>query len=89
MTRGRPIEGDDDPRHGTENAYSNLGCRCTRCRGAHADAYYAQAQKPRVLPPGDPRHGNITGYTYWHCRCAACSAANAARSQARRASGRR
>lgn len=26
---------DDDPRHGTDNGYRNLGCRCARCREAH------------------------------------------------------
>jgi hypothetical protein len=25
----------DDPRHGTDNAYTNLRCRCERCREAH------------------------------------------------------
>jgi len=25
----------DDPRHGTDNGYSNLRCRCDRCREAH------------------------------------------------------
>ena len=24
----------DDPRHGTDNGYSNLGCRCQPCRDA-------------------------------------------------------
>ncbi len=27
----------DDPRHGTNNAYSNLGCRCDRCRAASTE----------------------------------------------------
>ena len=31
----------DDPRHGTENAYGNLGCRCKRCRVAHT-AHFRQ-----------------------------------------------
>ena len=25
----------DDPRHGTNNGYNNLGCRCQPCRDAH------------------------------------------------------
>lgn len=29
----------DDPRHGTENGYSNLRCRCDRCTDAHATYY--------------------------------------------------
>lgn len=27
----------DDPRHGTQNAYGNLKCRCPECRLAHAE----------------------------------------------------
>lgn len=34
-----PLTSDDDPRHGTENGYNNLGCRCARCRAAHARTY--------------------------------------------------
>jgi hypothetical protein len=34
----RIIAGDDDPRHGTQNGYSNLGCRCEACRVA-SNAY--------------------------------------------------
>lgn len=33
----------DDPsdvRHGTPNGYSNLGCRCERCRKAATQAHY-------------------------------------------------
>lgn len=26
----------DDPRHGTTNGYSNLGCHCDRCKAAWA-----------------------------------------------------
>ena len=34
----------DDARHGTDNGYSNYGCRCTPCVAAHAD-YRAAATK--------------------------------------------
>ena len=27
----------DDPRHGTSNAYTNLGCRCDACREAKTE----------------------------------------------------
>jgi hypothetical protein len=27
----------DDPRHGTLNGYTNLGCRCEKCRAARAE----------------------------------------------------
>lgn len=29
----------DDPRHGTTNGYTNLGCRCQPCRDANAVAH--------------------------------------------------
>lgn len=32
---GRITLAPDDPRHGTTNGYSNLGCRCEPCREAH------------------------------------------------------
>lgn len=31
----------DDPRHGTENGYTNYECRCQRCRAANAEAHRA------------------------------------------------
>lgn len=27
----------NDPRHGTVNGYTNLRCRCSRCRKAHRE----------------------------------------------------
>jgi hypothetical protein len=35
MADGPPFISADDPRHGTVNGYSNLECRCDRCREAH------------------------------------------------------
>jgi hypothetical protein len=34
----RPPLAPEDPRHGTLNAYSNLGCRCRACKDANAAA---------------------------------------------------
>lgn len=34
-----PALSPDDQRHGTENGYVNLRCRCDRCREAHATYY--------------------------------------------------
>lgn len=33
----------DDRRHGTNNGYQNLKCRCEPCRSAHAEYYYSGA----------------------------------------------
>lgn len=37
-----------DPRHGTENGYSNLRCHCAECRRAHAEYYRAGPGRLRV-----------------------------------------
>jgi hypothetical protein len=66
-----------DPRHGTRNGYTNLLCRCDKCRRAWA--LYVQSQKLRRaaagLPEDDPHHGTQNGYGNYGCRCVACSAA--------------
>lgn len=53
--RQKIFTGDGDPRHGTTNGYSNLGCRCDECKTAHADYH-------REYMHGDPdrlrRHAN-------------------------------
>lgn len=69
------VPGDGDPRHGTENGYGNLRCRCTACRGAHAD-YIADKKRDRWLPPDDPRHGTCNGYGNYNCRCTPCTDAH-------------
>ena len=68
----------DDPRHGTRNAYGNLGCRCERCRQANTDDKNARLRRIRPTPaPGSAQHGTVNGYTYWRCRCPKCRAAKA------------
>lgn len=41
----------DDPRHGTVNAYNNLGCRCDRCRAANTE----YCRMLRLRPPAPPK----------------------------------
>ena len=67
----------DDPRHGTNNGYMNLRCRCDACKAAGRQANLEQKQKrlARGLPDGDRRHGTCNGYTNWGCRCGACRSA--------------
>ena len=46
----RPLDiirpGDGDPRHGTQNGYVNLLCKCAACKGAHA-AYRRELRRRR------------------------------------------
>jgi hypothetical protein len=47
----------DDPRHGTTNGYTNLGCRCARCRAAHAA--YVRAHRRENTAAAVARKGAI------------------------------
>ena len=40
--RGRTLLREDDPRHGTANAYTNYGCRCAKCKRAAHERYMAR-----------------------------------------------
>ena len=71
----------DDPRHGTTNGYSNLGCRCDECREAnrlgHAK-YMAQVRaEGRILG----EHGSRLAYDSG-CRCDKCRTVHNERSKA-------
>lgn len=79
--RGLP---EGDPRHGTENGYSNRGCRCEACVAAHA-VYCRERELGRSLDgPDDPRHGTENGYGNFNCRCRDCTTAWSAATYARR-----
>lgn len=84
--RGKMLS--DDPRHGTVNGYSNLGCRCDECRASWASHLQAQraARARRGLPASDPRHGKASTYANWGCRCQACTEAAAEYRRSRSAS---
>lgn len=75
----------DDPRHGTPNGYSNLGCRCAACKEAnrlnHAE-YMARVRRTgQLVKVDDALHG--TSYRYdVGCRCDACRKAHNAKSRA-------
>ena len=75
---------DNDPRHGTLNGYSNLGCRCDSCRVAHT-RYCAEA-KLRRFARGCPEHlhGTPGGYGNYGCRCRDCTTAWTDEHRARR-----
>lgn len=55
-------ERPQDPRHGTFNGYSNLGCRCERCRVA-GRVYQRGRRKPCASGCGALVYPNRT-----HCR---------------------
>ena len=74
-------EGDGDPRHGTQNGYGNLGCRCGECREAHR-VYDLEVKHRRGYSlPRDvwlrlnrgtsAAHGTETRYVAG-CRCGQC-----------------
>ena len=41
MQRSIITPGDGDHRHGTDNGYDNLSCRCAECTEAHRTAHHA------------------------------------------------
>lgn len=66
--------GPDDPRHGTENGYKNLKCRCAACKKAWAAAFQtAQRRRQFTLAVDDPRHGRASTYGNYKCRCTPCT----------------
>lgn len=79
---------DDDPRHGTENGYGNLGCRCAGCRAANAARrrnYLARVRaNGRILG----KHGTEVAYDSG-CRCDECRNNHNAKANARYRARRR
>ena len=59
-------------KHGTVNAYTYHGCRCSLCRDALAE--YMKEWRARTSRPIP--HGTVNGYTKRACRCADCCAAH-------------
>lgn len=99
QNRTRLQPGDGDPRHGTVNGYTNLRCRCGRCRLAwqkyqivlRARRWESSRQNGGVAP-GDRMHGKVCTYWNWGCRCGPCKVAHKIeydKSNAKRAEKRR
>lgn len=65
----------EDPRHGTQNGYVNLRCRCDRCRAANTDycRELKAARASRIVP--ERLHGTVNAYSNYRCRCSQCRAA--------------
>lgn len=61
-----------DPRHGTNNGYGNLGCRCEPCRTANAAKQREDRARRATRKVPDHVHGTANGYGNWRCRCDAC-----------------
>lgn len=94
--RQRIEAGDGDPRHGTHNGYTNLRCRCDRCRAANTASHREWAHRSGYSRPAEDvnyirarnadcadNHGTEYRYTRG-CRCDACRAASAAARRIRR-----
>lgn len=66
---------EDDPRHGTRNAYLNFKCRCDSCSSANRD-YLAQRRKTgnTGTRKKTSEHGS-TGRYVRGCRCVLCAQA--------------
>lgn len=75
-----------DHGHGHYRTYAK-GCRCQKCRKAHADKWARDLAERRQDPSAADRagHGKTTTYTNYGCRCDACRAANTAAVNAYRA----
>ena len=65
-----------DPRHGTANGYSNLGCRCVPCTQAW-NVYklpYVNAWRARNIAAGKTAHGKDRATSYYDARAIAALA---------------
>src|SRR5262249_51497342 len=86
----------DDHRHGTTNAYANLGCRCEACRNAwaadhsdwtHRSGMHLPSKMTRALitkeAEAKDNHGTESRYKRG-CRCEVCRAGATAARRRRR-----
>ena len=72
-----------DPRHGTANGYTNLGCRCELCTDANRRQHARYIDRLRSEGRMVGGHGSTTAYECG-CRCAACTRANTRKGRMRR-----
>jgi hypothetical protein len=61
-----------DPRHGTVNGYTNLGCGCVPCRAAHSVKCLERRVARSAGPIPDRVHGTPGGYGNYRCTCGDC-----------------
>lgn len=73
-----------DKRHGTPNGYNNYGCRCDRCRAAHAADSLKRKNARRIAPTPRHVHGTVNGYDNYSCRCKRCTKAHTDAARERR-----
>lgn len=80
-SRGEPLGGVRDPRHGTSTAYSYWGCRCSKCVVGYQEANNKSRarQLDRMLAEGIHDHRT---YSLGH-RCDKCRKAARAFRQSR------
>lgn len=70
----------DDPRHGTTNAYGNLGCRCEQCREANRVSHQDYIERVKAAGRSLGEHGSSLRYDTG-CRCDICRLAHNRRSR--------
>ena len=81
--RGRPR---GEYGHGHPTKYTQ-GCRCPKCRAAHAERHQKQQRRRMSDPVAADRagHGKASTYQNYGCRCRPCTEANTAKSLAYKA----
>lgn len=75
--------------HGTQNGYTNYGCRCSECRSAWAKSVEEAKERRASRPVPEHVHGTSNGYGNYKCRCEPCTAAWTRDSTARAARRRK
>lgn len=88
MTHQRGGLAPDDPRHGTTNAYGNLGCRCQLCREANRFSHQDYIQRVKASGRRLGEHGSSLCYDTG-CRCDTCREAHNRRSREKKRARRR
>lgn len=61
----------EPPQHGTDNSYTNYGCRCRQCVAA-GKMTNRRLHENRLRRCSPPKHGTPSAYHNHGCRCSLC-----------------